>query len=159
MTGVFRTSRKRVTVVEEQIVYTFNELIADIGGGMGLILGLSVIKLVELLFVATTRAKRAITKKLRIAAKKLKAIFAILAWGKKWLTGFLKIFLHFRLLFDKKFSYFLGENRNHYEKTTNSPLKVNPALNHDSKTGFEIGICRNFDPIQIVAENLLKKFV
>lgn len=35
MTGVFRTSRKRVTVVEEQIVYTFNELIADIGGGLG----------------------------------------------------------------------------------------------------------------------------
>lgn len=35
MTGVFRTTRKRVTVVEEQIVYTFNELIADIGGGLG----------------------------------------------------------------------------------------------------------------------------
>ena len=25
-----------MTVVEEQIVYTFNELIADIGGGLGL---------------------------------------------------------------------------------------------------------------------------
>jgi hypothetical protein len=99
MTGVFRTSRKRVTVVEEQIVYTFNELIADIGGGLGLILGLSVIKLVELIFVATTRAKRAITKRLRIAAKKLKATFAILAWG----------------------------------KTINTPLKVNPAFQHDSK--------------------------
>ena len=27
--------KERVTVVEEQIVYTFNELIADIGGGLG----------------------------------------------------------------------------------------------------------------------------
>ena len=29
----------RVTVVEEQIVYTFNELIADIGGGLGILKG------------------------------------------------------------------------------------------------------------------------
>ena len=35
MTGVFRTSEERVTIVEEQTVYTFDELIADIGGGLG----------------------------------------------------------------------------------------------------------------------------
>lgn len=38
MTGVFRTSEERVTIVEEQTVYTFDELIADIGGGLGIVL-------------------------------------------------------------------------------------------------------------------------
>ena len=38
MTGVFRTSEERVTIVEEQTVYTFDELIADIGGGLGTVL-------------------------------------------------------------------------------------------------------------------------
>ena len=60
MTGVFRTSDERVTVVEEKSLYPDEELVADIGnffkvpkitslgGSLGFILGLSILKLISL---------------------------------------------------------------------------------------------------------------
>ena len=89
-----------MTVVEEQIVYTFNELIADIGGGLGLykiissinlinylinnlnsilglILGLSVVKLIELMFLFTSQLKVAYEKQAKPIVSSIKVIFLI----------------------------------------------------------------------------------
>ena len=52
MTGVFRTSDERVTVVEEKEMYTNEELVADIGGALGFFLGLSILKLISMIVVA-----------------------------------------------------------------------------------------------------------
>ena len=65
MTGVFRTSDERVTVVEEKSLYPDEELVADIGntlslidivdltlfsgGSLGFFLGLSILKLISLM--------------------------------------------------------------------------------------------------------------
>ena len=44
-----KNNSERVTVKREQAVYTFNAMMADIGGSLGLILGLSVVKILQLL--------------------------------------------------------------------------------------------------------------
>jgi len=72
MTGVFRTSEERVTIVEEQTVYTFDELIADIGGGLGLILGLSVIKMVHVVYYITMKTRKQLSKLPEIIRRKSK---------------------------------------------------------------------------------------
>ena len=55
MTAIVKTTKRRVTVLEEKPRYSFNELMADVGGASGLILGLSVVKIVEIVFKLTSR--------------------------------------------------------------------------------------------------------